>query len=356
MHLSELDIDGFQKRQLAADTLLRVTDHAAECPECRRRLGAARDMGTQLADLKNSYAQHLSAQELQEYVDGVLVDEARRTIDNHLRQCTECNRDVAQLRGFARSYRRTQPHRLRWMLAAAAVVLLAIGAGLWMRWPAPVVLAIQDGGQRVTLDTRGQVHGAGDLTSQQSQALTAVLSGGSLSPPPFLRELQPPASTLMGNSQAPPFRLVGPVGTAVLTSTPELRWTAWEPKATYIVTLQDLASGTTISSPPLSGLSWKPAQPLQLGAVYSWQVAGTSKGREELSPKPPQPPARFRVLDPAEAARLQTLPESHLLRAIFFAQAGLLDEADSEARALQSENPGSSFTARLSRQIQDLRK
>jgi len=350
-HLTDQEIDGYRERKLDPAALLRATAHISECAECQRKVREMVDVGA----LVNVLSAHLSAEELQEYVDGASEPANRARIETHLRRCADCAQDIAELREFSRT--RTRPPAWRSaMAAAAAVVLIAGGVMVWSRRAPAVLVALEDSGRQVTLDAGGRLHGIEGLSGNQADSVRSVLAGGSLAPPDLLRDLQPAGGTLLGPSEAPAFKLVGPVGTAVLSATPELKWTEWKPNATYIVTLRNLSSGRTISSLPLAAPEWTPSEPLQPGSAYTWQVAGTVGGLEEVIPRPPQPQAKFLVLDAAQAALLQRLPDSHLLRAIAYAQAGLLDDAEREARALQAENPGSSFAVRLSGQIESLHR
>jgi hypothetical protein len=146
------------------------------------------------------------------------------------------------------------------------------------------------------------------------------------------------------------------LGTAVRFSNPEFEWTSRGPNTTYIVTLKNLTSGQIISSPSLHAVAWAPAEPLQRGSIYAWQVAASLDGQGEIAPTPPSPQARFLVLDASAVARLENLPPSHALRAALYAEAGLLDEAELEAKALANENPGSPVAAGLLHRIQSLRQ
>jgi len=153
----------------------------------------------------------------------------------------------------------------------------------------------------------------------------------------------------------PAFRLLSPVGTAVEVDRPVFRWEPLRGASTYTVVVSTTDFQTTdfqevASSPRLSATEWKPSRPLPRGAAYLWQVRALRDGQEVTSPKPPEPEARFRVLDPEQAAELSKARQtyrSHLLLGILYAKAGLLDDAEKELEALKGLNQDSPFVKDL---------
>ena len=349
---------GYSERTLAAEALLRVADHLAECEDCRGKLRLAGRSGEAFAELRQAVESHLSAEQLQQLIDGVLDASTLAAVEQHLAWCRECHSDVQALRDFAKARQATaklaRPAHTWWLAAAAAVLFAAIGLGVWLRRPVEIA-ALNDAGTRISLDSLGRLQGAAGLSPEQTASLRRVLLGAELPTSAHLSELQSPRGTLMGTQAAAGFQLVAPVGTVVRSSSPVLRWIARGSKASYVVTLKNLATGRVISSPSLGDLAWTPSQPLQRGVIYAWQVAATLNGREEVAPSPPSPQARFLVLDANTAALLDGLPPSHLVRATLDAEAGLLDEAETEAKALAEENPGSAIASNLLRRIRSLR-
>src|SRR6185369_7579095 len=93
--------------------------------------------------------------------------------------------------------------------------------------------------------------------------------------------------------------------------------------------------------------------------IYSWQVKAVQNGREFIAPRPPAPQATFRVLDESTSNALEQLRgtsrSSHLIMGLADADAGLLDEAEREFRALQNENPGDAIVRGLLEQIRSYR-
>ena len=62
-----------------------------------------------IEDLRTVTEKHLSAEELQEFVDGGLDAAHLPRIEEHLSWCAECKGDVAALREFARNWKKPTP-------------------------------------------------------------------------------------------------------------------------------------------------------------------------------------------------------------------------------------------------------
>ena len=79
-----------------------------------------------------------------------------------------------------------------------------------------------------------------------------------------------------------------------------------------------------------------------------------------MSPRPPAPQAKFRIIVGAKAAELinarRAYPSAHLTLGLLYADAGLLREAEQEFRLLQKANPTSDLARNLLRQVQSLRQ
>jgi hypothetical protein len=140
------------------------------------------------------------------------------------------------------------------------------------------------------------------------------------------------------------FRPVGPVATAVLASRPTLRWTAQPGATSYRVRIVDDRLQPIAASAATTALSWRPASPLPAGRVLSWQVEAQTPDGVRTTPAPPLPEARFAVVAPADAARLEAAlraATSDLAAVVIAAEAGLYDEADAALQRLAQDNPGS---------------
>jgi hypothetical protein len=121
------------------------------------------------------------------------------------------------------------------------------------------------------------------------------------------------------------------------------------------VTIYDAKLRQVASSGPVTGTEWTTPNPLERGVTYSWQISALKDGQTVVSPKPPLPEARFRILDQIAVAALATLKESagnsHLAMGVFYWKHGLIEESQREFQALAKANPNSPAVAELLRSI-----
>jgi ferritin len=161
-----------------------------------------------------------------------------------------------------------------------------------------IIVALKDGGRRLTLDSRGRMSGLENLSPAEQEAVrTALLTGRA----PASSELSGLTSgadgTLMGApGSSPSFALQSPVGTVSRTETPTFRWNAQEGASGYTVSVYDSGFNKVMTSGAVTKTEWTAPKPLARGALYSWQVTAVVEGKEIQSPVPPAPEARFRVL------------------------------------------------------------
>lgn len=322
-HLTDDEIRQFWRRQLPGDGLVRVTDHLAACDECRDRVGAAGNASAAMSALQDGLGigedDHVGEDDIQAFVAGRLDGPRRAAIEAHLAECRSCTEEVRDLSAFAATFRRRTPSRWTYAaLAAAALLVLAVGAGVFWRGKTP---------SSPTLARSGE---ASALTAEDAEVVREAIASARLALPPSLAALQEHRGVVLGDEAPPAFSLMSPIGTVVLDSRPTLRWTMLPGATAYTVTLQDQATGATINSPPVRDTEWRPDAPLTRGRTYAWQVAVSVGTREVIAPRPPDPPARFMIADAATAARLERLPASPLSRGILYAHAGLLEDAERE--------------------------
>ena len=305
--------------------------------------------------------------------------------DAHVAACAACAEDVADLRTYkqtltgagahwrlARRWRAT-PGVIAALASAAAVIALATWATV-DRHPAAQPIAgrtaashdasitLRDAGGTVTLDRAGIVVLAWKdrsraLAPDDLATVEHALTSGHLDIPAAIADLAGRSESLMGTpSPASAFAPVSPVATAVMTGLPAFAWTPLDRATRYTVRVFDDRFHQVASSGPVTGTTWAPAMPLPPGAVYAWQVTATIDGVEKTVPSAPDPPARFSVLDGADAEAIaqakQSYAGSHLALGVLFAKAGLLDEARAELQALAAANPESALAADLLRQVQ----
>jgi hypothetical protein len=342
IHLTDLEIEHFHARRLAAADLVVCADHIAACADCRRRLQANGVVGAAEAALARELEDdidHLSELEVQAYVDRALDPARLQEIERHLEVCPSCAAEIHDLQPFVAGSRRV--HRMRWPmyvgLAAAAGLILAVAIPSIVRPrnSGRQLVALDDQSGPLHVDERGAISGLEGLNDTQRQIIGQTLIAGRLQVPSMLSELAGTRGTLLGDSDVVAFRLLAPVGTAVLDDRPALRWTPLAQSVTYTVTVQDQTTGVVSSSPPLQATEWTVGSP--------------------LARRPPDPPAKFAVLDAATASSLGRLPASHLARGILYAHAGALDDAERELEALSERSPGSAQADALLQQLRSAR-
>jgi hypothetical protein len=145
-----------------------------------------------------------------------------------------------------------------------------------------------------------------------------------------------------------------------LSDRPTFRWSKMGGATSYVVEVYDDQFKLVSSSPQVTTLQWTATQALPRGRVYSWQVKAIKDGQETISPRPPAPQAKFRVLDQTKANEVtrakRAYGSSHLTLGLLYAEAGLLKEAEAELRLLRRANPDSEIVSNLLRQIQGMRR
>jgi anti-sigma factor RsiW len=224
-----------------------------------------------------------------------------------------------------------------------------------------VALTLNDGDGRVTLDVLGNIVGLETLPPATQRAVRAALTTKRAEIPSGLKELAGKSGTLMGGrDEGVAFPLVSPVGVILSTDRPTLRWRPLNGATSYTVTIFDASFNVVVTGQPAQTNTWTVPRRLERGRVYSWQVAAVKDGKEVISPTVPAPAAHFKILDRQKAAELERLEathtNSHLARGALYAQAGLLDDAEREFRALLKQNPQSPVAKDLLRSVRAARR
>lgn len=227
--------------------------------------------------------------------------------------------------------------------------------------PETLVAQLNDGQALITLDTQGRLAGADNLPSTYQRMVKEAMTTQRIERSPSLTGLRVPSSSLRGgDEQENTFTLTEPVGKVVLSDRPVFRWSSLRGATGYVVEVYDEKFNQVASSPQLNAPSWTASQSLKRGGVYAWQVRASKDGQEVKAPRPNAPEATFRVLDQAKANEVtqarRAYATSHLTLGLIYAQAGLLDEAEGEFRALQKANPDSTVARRLLANVRALRR
>lgn len=215
--------------------------------------------------------------------------------------------------------------------------------------PASELVALNDGGARITLDSGGRLDGLEGVPPDMRLAVSRALRSRRVARPSSLDGLAEGEGDILmgsGGTAGASFAPRSPVGKVVRGTRPAFSWSPLAGARSYTVSVVDSKFSPVAQSQTLKQTSWTPPASLARGAVYSWQVTATLEdGTEVTSPAAPAPQARFRVLDADADDRLARLekaaPKSRLARGVAYAQAGLLDEAEAELTELLKENPRS---------------
>jgi hypothetical protein len=219
---------------------------------------------------------------------------------------------------------------------------------------------LNDGNQKVAIDKQGKLTGLERLPSPIQQRIQTALQTGRIERSSALAQLADRQSTLLGESgNGLPFRLIGPLGQVVRSEQPTFRWRALEGAQSYTVIVTDADLNEVATSPPLNSTEWRISKPLREGRIYSWQVTAQKDGVKITSPVLPAPQAKFKVIDRSTSEMLQqaqrAYPGSHLTLGVLYAEAGLLDEAEQELRALVDNNPRDRIAFKLLQSVKAMR-
>jgi hypothetical protein len=249
-----------------------------------------------------------------------------------------------------------------------------LAAGAATRPASRVVLSLNDGANVVTMDSSGRLAGLKSLSQSHERLVKTVLATGRVKTPRLLARLmwsqggfpqwqgdyakslkyyqEARRRTLMGAGRdADPYPLLSPVGTAVAGERPTFRWRALDGATSYLVGVYDTKMNEVVASQPLQETEWTATRPLRRGEIYTWQVRAVRDGAEIRLPAPDLPNAKFLVIGTSTAQELErargAYGSSPLVSGILYANAGLLDEAESELEKVVSANPQSRLAEQL---------
>jgi hypothetical protein len=142
---------------------------------------------------------------------------------------------------------------------------------------------------------------------------------------------------------APAFKVLSPVDRVLVDDRVGFKWEPVEDAKTYRVTIYDSGYGKIAESPAIATTNWQLSAPLPRGAMYTWTVTAQKQNGVVRAPAPPQPEAAFKIVSEDEAAKISDVlrdhPADHLLLAILYAHAGVLDEAQAQLDQLAGANP-----------------
>ncbi len=224
--------------------------------------------------------------------------------------------------------------------------------------PGQPVISIVDADSRIEVGADGKLTGL--IAPRFERRLIAALTNHVVEIPPAVRDLRTRSGVLMGEGTiGVPFRLIQPVGRIVESDRPRFSWDGLTGADSYVVSIYDAEFNKVAESSPLRKTGWSPETRLVRGKVYQWQVTAIKAGAEVRSPARPAPDARFMIVDAAAIDEIETAKRlagnSKLLLGITYANAGLIDDAEREFRALVRKNPNSEAARKLLNKVRSAR-
>ena len=417
-HLSETRLTEYKMRSLDPDELLAVDRHLASCDECHERLISILPAVENLALESDDEPFHLDyEQHLEPYADGKANDIDREIVDSHVALCSKCATDLKDLIEFKRQPIGATSSRWRqWTSparAAAAAVIAAVVLGGAVFWwtrsptsnlaqqegvsqapdsdgtavakvePSPATtvpspqpsdlnksvspspdekprVMVYDAGGELIVNQRGQLEGLEQLPPDLKESVEQALASGRLGASPALRGWSTGTNNLRSGAVTQgSFAPMDPIDVVVETDLPTFHWRALEGAQHYVVTIYDMKLRQVRSSGPVSGTAWTTSSSLERGMTYSWQVSALKNGETVVTPKPPIPEARFKILDERAVSALKKLREavgrSHLAMGVFYWKLGLLEQSEREFHELARANPNSTAVTGLLSSIRSLR-
>lgn len=354
-HLTSEERAAYWHRTLAPESLLEVSDHLQTCASCRQEMLEKKPPTA----VTGAAAEPVSYEELVAWMDGDLDPRARRELAERITRSPKTSAELVNLLRFrdeindlpAADYAPVEAQSRRFLGIPGRLLPLAAGLtiGLAFLWLTMIgreharSVALVDQGQQLIVKPNGAIPALGELSGDLQAAVRDAVSLGKIDRP--AHDLRRGTGELGGAATDRSFRALSPLGTLVEKAKPTLRWSAAPGATGYRVNLVK-NGGEPIRGPilPPNQTSWMPNEELSPNETYEWEVEALRDGKLlAKAPAPPEPEARFRVLDPAGRAALEEqrakFSGSHLVMGLAYAKAGLVAEARNEFEQLEKENP-----------------
>jgi hypothetical protein len=222
------------------------------------------------------------------------------------------------------------------------------------------VAMLKDSGGDITIDKNGRITGLDGISENSRQYTARAAFSERIESAEVLKHLTGEQSGLRGNDDGPKgFRILYPVRRIVTEDRPLFRWQSLPGVSSYRVYVLD-ANGNQVGQSqelPSTQTQWK-APALTRGHVFSWVVTAIVDGKKIVSPSVSAPEIKFAVLSTADLQELTRLKKykSHLALGVFYARAGLLDDAEREFQTLIKLNPDSELPRKLLQSVRSNRK
>lgn len=278
---------------------------------------------------------HPACETLEALVDGRLDPAEVEAVHAHAELCSVCAEDISDLSAMHTAMQGTArvvapaPARRRLMVIAAGIAASVVLA-VWLSTPgepeepAPVAMTTTPSGLAPSP--------VSSVTPEERVMVARVTESGRLEVPPDVASLAGSVGTLLGSTpDIEPLTPIQPTGTVVLAARPAFSWSPMPGSRAYTVAVFDDQFTEVARSGRLTSTAWTPDADLPSGRTLSWQVTAKLSTGDVNGPAPPQPEARFRVIDAKTAAttmdQLSRLSNEPLALGILLARSGLFDEA-----------------------------
>src|SRR5262249_6038041 len=119
-----------------------------------------------------------------------------------------------------------------------------------------IVASLNDGGGRIALDREGNISGLPSLSPVYEREVREAMNGQQLGVPADIARLRGRSGALMGPDNGRSYGLLSPVGLAVETDRPTLRWNPTDGAATYVASVYTDDLKLVATSPSISAAEW----------------------------------------------------------------------------------------------------
>lgn len=281
---------------------------------------------------------HVTTELLDRMARRDLTPEEFLGVARHLESCDDCARQgreraARDLVALQEEFKPAPRSRRRiWLSAIAAALAVLLLALLFTRDDAPSerapVVDVTDPPSRTAPRTATTPDAAAAYADPEWERLVAEAKrSGTLPFPPDLDALRGQEEILRGSSDES--QRVSPAGIVIDETRPTFRWPARK-AGRYTLFIFD-GERQLASSGELDAPRWTAKSDLPRGRTLTWQVEVTDGERVETIPRPPAPPAMFRIATDAGhrdlVRALAAHPRDHLLHAVLYARAGMRREA-----------------------------
>jgi len=221
-------------------------------------------------------------------------------------------------------------------------------------------ISLNDGNRVVTIDTSGRLTGLAKLPPELERSIKRVLLSEEIEHPTTLTDLEGNKGDLRGEGNPSSFKLLSPTRIVVSDDRPVFKWESLRGAESYRVYVSDSRSRKVADSGllPRTETQWSSSLLLKRGQVYSWTVGAVVNGEEIVSPSASEPEVKFKVLPEEKVRELNLLKQttnSHLALGVFYAQAGMIAEAEREIQELADRNSTSPIARRFLNTIRSWR-